>query len=64
MIGADGKKISLPRDSKDKVAKNILNTVLQIPLNEDLFHFTKFNPISLVRIVSENALKKIKAYKK
>jgi len=52
LISSDGKKIKIPKQEKDDVARFILRTVLKVPLDEShRFDFTKFSVINLFKLL-------------
>lgn len=51
LISSDGKKIKIPKQSKDEVARFILRTVLKVEVDvEHRFDFTKFSVISFLKL--------------
>ncbi|MBU0506937.1 MAG: bifunctional phosphopantothenoylcysteine decarboxylase/phosphopantothenate--cysteine ligase CoaBC [bacterium] len=51
LIAHDGKKIRIPKQSKEKVAQFILKTVLKVSLDEESrFNFKRFKAISFLKL--------------
>lgn len=51
LISSDGKKIKIPKQSKDDVARFILRTVMKVEVDvEHQFDFTKFSAISFLKL--------------
>ena len=59
LISSDGKKIKIPRQNKDEVAKFILRTVLKVELDEShRFDFKRYSPISFMKLFNLSRFKK------